>query len=138
MQAFKGKIILTLAAGLAALSLTSLPARAQTAQEVTTLGTHIITITLHPFLSDEDLTVLRFIASAPEALALFITSNDGHAAIAVSPDEGFVKDGAPTAGVGALGGLPDAETAARDAVAACQKSATTPTPCQVILQISPK
>lgn len=114
------------------------PAYGQVAQEVTTLGEHSITLNLHPFLSEEDLTVLRFIATEPQALAMFITTEGGYAAIAVSPDEGFVKDGAPMPSVGALGGLPDAETAATNATAACQALAKTPTACEVVLQIAPK
>lgn len=138
MQVFKGSTIRAL--GMAAMAFCALPSalHAEVASESATLGDYTITLYLHPFLTEEDLTVLRFVTTSTDALALFLPTASGHAAIAVSPDEGFVKGGAPMPSVVALGGLPDAQTAQTDSLAACQKAAASKTPCVVVLQIAPK
>lgn len=115
-----------------------LPAAADVAQETAVLGDYQVTLHLHPFLSEEDLSILRLVASDAQYLALFVPQEQGYSALAVSPDEGFVKDGVPVASAVALGGLPDAAQAAQNATEACQKAAQTKTPCVVILEVAPQ
>jgi len=114
------------------------PATADVAMETATLGDYTIQLNLHPFLTEEDLSILRLVSSDMQYLSLFVPQANGHSAMAASPDEGFVKDGVPVASAVALGGLDSAETAAKNAIDACQKAAKTKTPCVVILQVAPK
>ena len=67
----------------------------------------------------EELATLRVVGSNEEALKLFVVSDKGHAAIAVSPDEGFIRDSAPVPSAIAVADLPDAETATAEALKAC-------------------
>ena len=71
-------------------------------------------------LTEEELATLRVVGSSEEALKLFVVSDKGHAAIAVSPEDGFIRDGAPVASAIAVADLPDAETAKADALAAAK------------------
>jgi hypothetical protein len=112
--------------------------QAQVATETMTLGDFSITLHLQPFLTEDDLGILRMIATSADALALFVPDAKGFSAMAASPDEGFVTGGMPAASVMAMGGLADAPTAARDAIAGCQKAAQTPTPCALLLEIAPQ
>ncbi len=114
------------------------PARAEVAAETTVLGGYQITLHAHPFLTPEDLSILRLVASDQTYLTMFVPDAKGHSAMAVSPDEGFVVGGAPVPSAVALGGLPDAATAAKGAIDGCQKVAKSATPCVVVLEISPK
>jgi hypothetical protein len=111
---------------------------AQVAVETQTLGDFTITLYPHPFLTEEDLAILRLVASDAQYLAMFVPTGQGHAALAASPDEGFVKDSLPVPSAIALGGLSRADEAAQKAVAACQEAAKTATPCVVILAVAPK
>lgn len=138
MQVFSGRFAHSACGAFALAAMIVTPAVAEVAKETATLGDYTITLHLHPFLTQEDLTVLRFVTTSADALALFVPEASGHAAVAVSPDEGFVKDGAPMPSVIALGALPDAATAAADSIAACQKTAPSKTPCVVVLEIAPK
>lgn len=126
----------TLAALVLGASFTA-PARAEVAKETATLGDYTITLHLHPFLTEEDLTILRLVQTSKDALALFVPQADGFAAMAASPDEGFIKNGAPVASVVALGGLPDAATAAQNAVDGCNAAKSAAADCVVILEIAP-
>ena len=132
------QITKTILATLAASAFFSTAARAEVAAETATLGDYSITLHLHPFLTEEDLTILRLVQSSQEALELFVPQADGFAAMAASPDDGFIKDGAPVASVVALGGLPDAATAAANAIEGCQKAKTGAADCVLILEIAPK
>lgn len=92
---------------------------------------------LHPFLTAEELATLRLVASNDQALSLFVTSRTGHAALAVSPEEGFVRDGKPVASAVALGNLPDGAAARTAALSACDKARTAASPCVVVLEVAP-
>lgn len=116
----------------------SAPLHAQVATEVSTLGDFAITVHLQPFLTEEDLSVLRMIATSQEALALFMPDAAGFSAMAASPDDGFIKDGVPVASVVALGGLPDAATALANVTSGCAAAASTKTACVPLLEIAPK
>ena len=114
------------------------PARAQVATETASLGEYNVTMHVQPFLTEDDLSILRLVLTSQDALALFVPEPNGFAAMAASPDDGFVKDGVPAASVVALGGLPDAATAAANAVDGCQKAKQGAADCVVILEIAPK
>jgi len=114
------------------------PTRAEVATETATLGDYNVTMYVQPFLTDEDLGILRMVLTSQDALALFVPQANGFAAMAASPDDGFIKDGVPSASVVALGGLPDSASAAANAVDGCQKAKQGAADCVVILEIAPK
>lgn len=116
----------------------ALPALGEVAVETTTLGDYTVQVYLHPFLTEEDLGILRLVSSDMQFLTMFVPQAKGHSALAASPEEGFVKDGVPVPSAAALGGLDSAETAAKNTIAACQNAAKAKAPCVVILQVSPK
>ncbi len=132
------QLIKTAFAALAVSAAFAAVARAEVATEVAVLGDYTITLHVQPFLTEEDLTILRLVQSSQDALALFVPQADGFAAMAASPDDGFVKDGVPAASVAALGGLADAATAAANATDACQKAKQGAADCVLILEIAPK
>ncbi|MGL4321187.1 MAG: hypothetical protein ACRCS3_10025 [Paracoccaceae bacterium] len=105
--------------------------------EQTTLGTSTITLTVWPFLSEDELTVLRLVATDANALALFVPDAAGFSALAASPDDGFIRDGVPVASAIALSGLADAETARTNALAACAEKKAGAADCVVVLEIAP-
>ena len=81
--------------------------------EVAELGASRITLHQQPFLSDAELATLRVVMTNPDALAIFVPdASKGFAALAVSPDDGFLPAGAPAPSAQAIAGLPDQATAA--------------------------
>lgn len=125
---------------LIALSLLAAPAGAEepVPVETATLGKSTITLHLHPFLTQEELDLLRVIMTSKEAMALFVPGDKGFAAISVAPEDGFIRDGVPPASATALADFPDAETARADTLRICDAAKKTATPCAVILEIAPK
>jgi hypothetical protein len=117
----------------------AVPALAQDAvpTEISTLDGATVTVHLQPFLSEQELGLLRLVATNSDALAVFVPDSSGFSAMAVSPDDGFVRDGVPVASAVALSAMPDAETAARDAIAGCEAKRSGDAPCVVVLDISP-
>ncbi|MDZ7905909.1 MAG: hypothetical protein U5N55_09190 [Cypionkella sp.] len=77
MQVFKGVKARGIAMGLATSFALTAPLHADVAQESAALGDYTVTLHLHPFLTDEDLTVLRFVSTSQDALALFLPSGFG-------------------------------------------------------------
>jgi hypothetical protein len=124
---------------LAALLLTTTVAMAEDAPpaEVTVLNGATVTLAPWGFLSDEELTVLRLVATDASALALFVPAATGHAALAASPDDGFIRDAVPVPSAIALSGLPDAETARAEALAACEGARKGAAACVIVLEIAP-
>jgi hypothetical protein len=127
------------ALGVAALCLIPLTVAAQDAvpTEVGTLDGATVTVHLQPFLTEQELQLLRLVATNPDALAVFVPNRDGFAAMAVSPDDGFIRDGVPVGSAVALSALPDAATAAADAIAGCEAKRGGVAPCVVVLDIAP-
>ena len=107
------------------------------ATEVTTLGASQVTLHLHDFLGEDELKVLRLVAKDANALALFVPAGEGFAAMAASPDDGFIRDGAPVSSAVALSGLADAATAQTDALAACEAARKGAAACVLVLEIAP-
>ncbi|WP_054009055.1 hypothetical protein [Cypionkella psychrotolerans] len=107
--------------------------------ETGVLGSSSITLHLQPFLTEAEVSTLRVVMTNPDALAIFVPdSSKGFAALAVSPDDGFLPAGAPAASAQAIGGLPDAASAAKDALAACDKLRKGEAACVLVLEIAPK
>ena len=107
--------------------------------EVAELGGFSITLHLQPFLTEVELSTLRVVMTNTDALGLFVPdTSKGYAALAVSPDDGFLPAGTPAASAQAIGGLPDTATAAKDALAACDKLRKGEAACVLVLEIAPK
>lgn len=127
---------------IAAFTLATLIAGAAHAQEVPNetaeLAGSQVTLHLHPFLTEEELATLRLVQSNKDALAVFVPGKAGFAALAVSPDDGFLREGALVPSAVALAELPDAETAAAEAVKACDAAKKGKAPCVVVLDVAPK
>ena len=122
-----------------ALGLASVTAAQDVKTEVAELGGFNITLHQQPFLTETELATLRVVMTNADALALFVPdASKGYAALAVSPDDGFLPDGAPAASAQAIGGLPDAAAAAKDALAACDKLRKGTAACVLVLEIAPK
>ena len=122
-----------------ALLLCAAQAGAQTAvaTETSTLGRTAITLHLHPFLTEEELGALRLVATNEQALSLFVPGTAGYAALAVSPEDGFVRDGSLVVSAVARAGLPDAQAARTAAQADCDAARRGPMPCVVVLEVAP-
>ena len=122
-----------------ALGLATVAAAEADKTETGELGASNITLHLQPFLTEAELATLRVVMTNPDALAIFVPdSSKGFAALAVSPDDGFLPEGAPAASAQAIGGLPDAAAAAKDALAACDKLRKGEAACVLVLEIAPK
>ncbi|MDO8985329.1 hypothetical protein [Cypionkella sp.] len=122
-----------------ALGLATVAAAEADKTETGELGASSITLHLQPFLTEAELATLRVVMTNPDALAIFVPdSSKGFAALAVSPDDGFLPEGAPAASAQAIGGLPDAAAAAKDALAACDKLRKGEAACVLVLEIAPK
>jgi len=106
--------------------------------EQASLGEARITLHVHEFLQDDELAALRLVLVNSDALALFVPKSDGYAAMAVSPDDGFIRDGALVKSAMALADLPDAATASAEAVKACEALRKGTAACVVVLEVAPK
>lgn len=110
--------------------------------ETAELGDNVVTLHLYPFLTEEEVTLLRLVTTNADALALFVPEQGGFAAMAVSPVEGVVREGVPVPSAIAVGQLPDAETARADATGKCnaarEKQRKRDPECVVVLEVMPK
>jgi hypothetical protein len=104
--------------------------------ETMELGKSVVTLHVHPFLTEEELATLRVIGTNKDALALFVPEGGGHAAIAMAPEEGFVRDGVPVGSAVAVAKLPDTETARGEALKGCEAAKTTKKACVVVLDVA--
>ncbi|VDC33057.1 hypothetical protein [Pseudogemmobacter humi] len=123
-------------AGMAALA-AAVPALADIAVETKLNGKSEVTLHLHPFLSEEELTLLRMVQTNDQALAIFVPGKAGFAALAVSPDDGFLRNGQPVPSAIALADLPDAATAEKEALAACDATRKGKNSCVLVLTVAP-
>jgi len=134
---------LVMALALAAATMLAPPmgqgALAQTgvAVETVRIDSLVATLHLHPFLREDELSILRGMASLPEVLAAFAGGGGGFAALAVSPVEGFLRDGLPTNSAIAMAQFADIATARATVVAACTEASATRAPCVVVLEVAP-
>jgi hypothetical protein len=128
----------TMLAGLAIAGLGATGAAAQAVPtEVTRLDGAEVTLYLHSFLSAEDRTLLSVIAGSPDAMAALLGDAGGHAAIAVAPAEGFVRNGVPADSATAIAQLPDAATARREALETCNAMRRQGPDCVLVLEVIP-
>lgn len=125
----------------AVLGLGALPVLAQEVPvETAKLGKSNVTLHVQPFLTEEELATLRLVMTNKDALAVFVPGKPGSfAALAVSPDEGFIRDGQPVASAQALADFKDGATAATEAMAACDaaRAKKSKAPCVVVLEVGP-
>ena len=115
----------------------TLPAHAADQTEVTKLSGSVVTLHLHPFLTPEELVTLRVVATNEQALSLFVTSRTGHAALAISESDGFIRDGKPAASAIALADFETAQAAREAAIAACDTARQGTENCVVVLEVGP-
>lgn len=105
--------------------------------EVKSLGNQQVTLHLHDFLTPEENATLQLVATNDEALKLFVTRPGRHAAMAVAPGDGFIRNGQPVASAIALSDLKDAETARRDVLAACNAARSQGPDCVIVMEVAP-
>jgi hypothetical protein len=128
MRAKLGLLVAVMVAGTAG---------AEVPVETATLGASAITLHLHPFLTDEELATLRLVMTNEQALGVFVPDKSGFAALAVSPEDGFIRVGAPMGSAVAVGDLPDGAAARQAALAGCEAAKEGSAPCVTVLEIAP-
>lgn len=109
----------------------------EVATETAVLGASAITLHLQEFLRADEVATLRLVMTNEQALSLFVPGKAGFAALAVSPEDGLIRDGVPVPSAVALGDMPDAAMAAANAVAACDAARVGKAGCVVVLEIAP-
>ena len=114
------------------------PVAAQVQTESFTQGQTAITLHLHPFLTEEETTILRVVGESPDALALFIPAGSGFGALALAPEDGFIRDGLPVDSAAAVAELPDLAQARDAALAQCNSARSGGAACVVVLEIAPR
>ena len=124
---------------LLAASLAALPALVAAQQTQTfTHDAAEVRLTLPDTLSEEDRSLLEIIAATPDVLATMLDTAAGHAAIALAPAEGMIRDGVPPESATALGGLPNADAARREALRMCEAARRDGPACVVVLEVAPR
>lgn len=113
------------------------PALAEVPTEVSRIKGAKVTFYVHPFLDETELATLRLVATTEQALRLFVPSNTGFAAIALSPEDGFIKAGVPAVSASAVAELPDAAQAAAKALEICNAARSGAAECVIVMEISP-
>lgn len=101
-------------------------------------GGTTITLHLHPFLNDEEVTILRVVGENPDALSVFVGAAGGFGAMAIAPEEGFVRDGIPVDSAAAVAALPDLDQARAAALTQCNAARQGGSGCVVVLEIAPQ
>ncbi len=120
--------------GLAAMAAAADVPPAETAE----IGGAKVTVYAMSFLNDQEVAALRLVLTSKEALALFVPDGGGHAAMAVSPEDGFIRDGGLVASATAMAGMETAEAAAEAALKGCDGARKGTQPCVVVLEVAPK
>ncbi len=106
--------------------------------EVSRLGGAEVTRHMHNFLDAEERAFLEVITSAPEALEVLLGgAPDGHAAMAVAPGEGLIRDGMPVDSAHAVAGLGNAAAARAAAQEGCDAARQSGPACVVVLEVAP-
>lgn len=122
----------------AALTLTTGAATAQDVmREIYHLDGVEVRVVTQPFLTEEELMTLRLVGQSRDALSLFVTDAAGYSALAVAPDEGFVRAGMPVGSAMALSGLVSAGAARDAALAACNEARAGGAACVIVLEVAP-
>jgi len=97
-----------------------------------------ITVIPHPFLAEDELMTLRLVGQNSDALELFVPEGSGYAALAIAPEEGFVRNGVPVDSAIAISGLQDIATARSSALEACDAARQTAQECVIALEVAPR
>lgn len=107
--------------------------------EVNTLQGAKVTLHVYPFLKPDELKTLRLVATNSQALALFVPGDKSHySAMALAPDDGFMKDGAPVNTAIALSDFTDPASASAAAKKACDdKRGKKGKACVIVLEVGP-
>lgn len=112
-------------------------ARAEVPVEVTIIDGTQVTIHLHDFLSEQEMGVFRLIGSNSQMLQAFMQGATGYGAMALSPDDGYIRGGLPSGSASARMGLADAQAAAASALEMCNAARTGAAECVVVLELGP-
>lgn len=91
-----------------------------------------------PFLSNEELETLKLVGQNEDALALFLPEGARFGAMAVAPEDGFIRNGMPAESATAVSDLPDLSTARSTALAQCDAARSGGPACQIALEIIPR
>jgi len=97
-----------------------------------------VSVMTHAFLSEDEMMTLRLVGQNGDALAVFVPEGPGYAALAIAPDEGFVRDGIPVDSAIAMSGLQDIESARVAALEACDAARQTAQDCVIALEVAPR
>ena len=106
--------------------------------ETAEIGKSEVRLYLHDFLTEEELTTLRLVMSNPDALQVFTQGKDGFTALAVSPDEGFIRDMKPVESAKALADFPSAEEVEAAVLKDCNAARKGKADCVLVLTVAPK
>ncbi len=112
-------------------------ALAEVPTEVSRINGAKVTFYVHPFLEETELSTLRLVATQEQALKLFVPSDKGFAAIALSPEDGFIRGGMPSPSASAVAEMPDAASAAAKALELCNAARKGASDCVIVMEISP-
>lgn len=125
-------------AGVLALGFASVAVAQQVAGERYQLDGVEVTVLTHSFLSEEELLTLRLVGQNRDALSIFVPESSGFAAMAVAPDEGFVRAGMPVDSASAISGVTDIGAARDAALDACNTARNGGSTCQIVLEVAPR
>lgn len=103
-------------------------------------GAAQVTLYTWDFLTAEELAALRLVLVNEDALAVFLPEGAGvgFAAMAMSPEDGFIRDGALVPSAVALAGFESQAEASEAAYAACNAARMGKAECTIVLEIAPK
>ena len=107
--------------------------------ETAVIGGAKVTVYTMNFLTPEEVAALKLVLVNEAALQLFVPEGSaGFAAMAVSPDEGFIRDGGLVPSAVAIAGMASAEEAAEAALAGCDAARKAAATCVVVLEVAPE
>lgn len=107
------------------------------ASETSVLDGSEITFYHRDGLTQEEIITLRLVMTNRQLLEILVPGGEGYSALAVSPDDGFIRDGKPVSSASGRGGLPTAAAAAAAALQACEAAKAGKAACQVVLAVGP-
>ncbi|MFC0280117.1 hypothetical protein ACFOHK_11080 [Falsigemmobacter intermedius] len=126
--------VAALALGLMTLS----PLQAQEVRGKTyRLGAQAVTVYDHAFLNAEEKATLDLVATNEQALALFVTKPGRYSAMAVSPDDGFIRGGQPVPSAIALSDLESRDAARAAVLKDCNAARKGKKDCLLVLEVAP-
>jgi len=97
-----------------------------------------IAVYLHPFLSDEGLSMLRLVGQNRDALSLFVPDAARFAAMALAPRDGLVSDGLLADSAVAVADMSDIAIARKAALDGCNAARSVGPACVIALEIQPE